>query len=589
MLFRYVQLDIWWPGQNLIFLRKTKRHPTVQVYSVTLLVLLYSGSRASVAPRDVVENNDCETVCEYQSEFFNADCKSRDLLKIPSTAGECRAAKYLDARFNKIGSINRYDLEQYDSIRVVQLGNNNITRIPDNMCGRSTQVIQLQLNNNQLVVIPSNAFCKHSNLRHLALDNNKIQELRDNAFGGLESLSELYLTNNNLTDLPPAVFKDLTALTKLNLGKNGIRDITATALVSLRNLRYLDLSENMVTMISKEVFKKLPNLSKLSLKGNALTSFAGTSFLSLPLLKTLDLSRNNIGTFDDIDAFLKKAIVLRHLYLQSNSLQCNCLLEPLRRWFRSNDPLEQSICVSPSNLYGTRLASHNTSLCKDEDLIDILTTSISTKQKEASNRAVKRDMDNKIVINIVVYVVLGLAVLTIISVFTFCFLFRRKLLTLSSEPPPPYKDDVYEEPADTLKSQVPPRTVTSTPGSKPPLVRQMSTGSATTSPDISMAPRDHGSGAPLVRQLSNGSATTLPDIAMTSYVRSPSKSQFSEMPDIPEIVVDKNGQAKIKSPLEEHVYQPLMSNGSDNPKEGSSPKGTKEGYIQMKIGHGHES
>ncbi|MBW8866608.1 MAG: leucine-rich repeat domain-containing protein [Acidobacteria bacterium] len=118
-------------------------------------------------------------------------------------------------------------------------------------------------------------------LRMLDLGHNQLTRVPD-AIGDLDALTNfLYLHDNRLTDLPPALAR-LTRLRYLNISDNrfttfpdsvcamaGLRDnrlaVLPAAIGSLRDLRQLDLRGNPVTALPDEV-AMLPRLEKLDLR-----------------------------------------------------------------------------------------------------------------------------------------------------------------------------------------------------------------------------------------------------------------------------------------------------------------------------------
>ncbi|XP_072028645.1 uncharacterized protein [Amphiura filiformis] len=317
----------------------------------------------------------CDKVCIYSKIYQEANCKKKNLEYIPK-AGTCTNATTLDVSLNNIQAISPTDFAGYTKVKVLLLGNNGISVIPENMCGNATQVIQLQLNDNNLVTIPRNAFSNLDKLTGLFLDNNAIDDMQPGAFNGLFRLGELQLLYNNISSVPSGIFSSLRSLTKLNLSKNKISELTSQMFTGLKQLLRLDLSDNKITTIDAYTFTSLPKLFFVSLAGNYLVSFTSSLFNRLPL-KQLDMSNNNISSFENLDMFLNQKTALTDFKLSGVPLECNCILEPLRAWYRLHDPTADAICKSPPDFDGLHLPDFNETLCTQQEQ-EIRTTPAAT-------------------------------------------------------------------------------------------------------------------------------------------------------------------------------------------------------------------
>jgi len=191
----------------------------------------------------------------------NLNLRNNMLTELPSSFGSLRSLKILDLHGNKFNSIL---INLNKSIKELELGWNNFTRVPDGI-KPLISLEKLGMGGNKLNLIPD-WFGSYQNLKELDLYDNKIMELPD-SIGSLRSLNYLNLRNNHLVNLPES-FKNLKSLKKLNLSWNEIE-------------------------IIPDWIGELSSLEELCLWGNKLEKLPESiSFLSE--LKILDLNFNKI-------------------------------------------------------------------------------------------------------------------------------------------------------------------------------------------------------------------------------------------------------------------------------------------------------
>ncbi|KAL9874779.1 G-protein coupled receptor rickets isoform 3-T8 [Glossina fuscipes fuscipes] len=158
----------------------------------------------------------------------------------------------------------------------------------------------------------------------LDLSNNNITRLEANSFFMVTQLEELTLADNSLHLIDPLTFYDLNKLKRLNLQNCGLKSLTAHAFQGLTNLISFNLGSNLLTIINDEDFPYMPNLVVLLLKRNQIMKITSGAFSNLTALKVLELDDNLINTFPE---GLNKLTHLQEFSATSNRL----------RWINNTD------------------------------------------------------------------------------------------------------------------------------------------------------------------------------------------------------------------------------------------------------------
>ncbi|XP_072028644.1 uncharacterized protein [Amphiura filiformis] len=566
-----------------------------------VLVLCFANIYPVGSTDGDADPNACSTLCSYQQDYSNADCTGLDLTQIPQIAGLCRQAKTLDLKNNRILEVHSNDLIEYASLQYLYIGHNSINEISSNMCGNATGLKQLQLDNNNIRTISANAFQYLHSLEVLPLDVNAIADLEPGAFNGLSSLQILQLNDNDLSVLPPGIFMNLDSLGTLNIDSNDLGKISEEAFTGLRQLERLSLKKNSISTIELATFKSLTNLKIILLDNNNLTSIDAFLFRGLALEK-VSLVNNNITTIRNLHEWLEKATTLSTLALSGNPLHCDCKMEPLRVWLKENASEDElSTCASPAEFRGMRLMDIDRNLCHS---VIGLTSPLSTSQSRQALGVGGSSKNNggtwKIVI---VACVVFLALVAFVGGF---LLIKKRRDHQQQEAEDPIQYSIVQtSPHDNHRhyTHSDRRRITSE-------TQLMSDDSGayesyTIPPDArGLNPGLHRNGfgnrpahphAPLVKQASTGSVTTSPDITIaTPDANSPIKPKFSiSEPGIPELELEFDDDGTCTS-----FGQPV--NSSDrNPRRNSppqyapppppsqqhvfspSPVGTNTGYLPL--------
>ena len=126
----------------------------------------------------------------------------------------------------------------------------------------------LKLGDNQLTGIPEGLFDDLPALQYLYLNKNGLTELHGDLFKGLSRLEILYLYDNSLAALPPDLFEDLTSLKQLNLTDNNLETLPDDVFNPLVKLEILRLGWNELTILPDQLFERLTNLKYLNVIGN---------------------------------------------------------------------------------------------------------------------------------------------------------------------------------------------------------------------------------------------------------------------------------------------------------------------------------
>ncbi|XP_058985535.1 leucine-rich repeat-containing G-protein coupled receptor 4 isoform X2 [Musca domestica] len=152
----------------------------------------------------------------------------------------------------------------------------------------------------------------------LDLGNNNITKLEANSFFMANNLEELTLADNNLEVLDPLAFYGLSKLKRLNLQNCGLKTLPAFAFQGLTNLVSLNLGSNLLTIINDEDFPKMSNLVVLLLKRNQIMKISAGAFANLTALEILVLDDNLINSLPE---GLNKLTHLQEFSATSNRLR----------------------------------------------------------------------------------------------------------------------------------------------------------------------------------------------------------------------------------------------------------------------------
>ena len=120
----------------------------------------------------------------------------------------------VDCKSKGLDSIPRY--LPLNSV-VLDLSNNDISKIEENAFNNLPKLAVLSLNNNDISKIEENAFNNLPKLAVLSLNNNDISKIEENDFNNLPSLAGLSLMNNSISFVSGKAFANLQQLKQLLL------------------------------------------------------------------------------------------------------------------------------------------------------------------------------------------------------------------------------------------------------------------------------------------------------------------------------------------------------------------------------------
>jgi Leucine-rich repeat (LRR) protein len=245
------------------------------------------------------------------------------------------------------------------SVKVLNLGSNNLNNIRSNYFDYLTNVETLNLASNQISAIEGKSFDSLLHLKRLYLTDNCLMRIDKKIFHNLKSLEYLHLDQNEFLNLDDGVFDNLTNLKYLNLKSNKISIIKENIFQRLVKLETLDLSSNFIQEISESNFKALSNIKILNLSKNQMNAFDLNN--TLFNLSELHMTENSIEVFNLTKSF-KNLIILdlnHNLKLKSIKYGLNAFKPSLQKLFLSNTNIDFFSLTKLVNDLTTLDLSHN--------------------------------------------------------------------------------------------------------------------------------------------------------------------------------------------------------------------------------------
>ncbi|XP_046897049.1 amphoterin-induced protein 3 [Hypomesus transpacificus] len=160
----------------------------------------------------------------------------------------------------------------------------------------------------------------------LDLSYNRLAWLGSGSFSSLPRLDTLRLAHNQLTTLGSDVFHNASSLRHLDLSSNKLHVVEQHYFQGLWRLEELLLYNNRIIRVESGMLRGLGNLKKAYFSLNQITDFPFFSIQdhSHPFLTMLDLSSNRMTALPWEDVKALPGSVQKGLYLQNNSLACDC-------------------------------------------------------------------------------------------------------------------------------------------------------------------------------------------------------------------------------------------------------------------------
>ncbi|XP_066589218.1 leucine-rich repeats and immunoglobulin-like domains protein 3 [Prorops nasuta] len=293
--------------------RRTKRTSRSGIFAFIFLLICNSLSGIFVA--DAGEADQCPIKCSCLGNIV--DCRDLKLNEAPS--GLPPWTETLDVSVNRLGDDFRLALSNNDTLKVLKVNKNQLTKVPDltfapNLYRLSLShnsitsingtalltlpnLINLDLSGNNITVLQRGFFLAPNQLLHLHLNSNQIKIIENGSLDNLTSLEELRLNKNHLTHIKD-LFSNLKRLRILELNRNELRQIRGLSFKGLENLEELRLTKNKIDKLEDGAFYPLPNLFYLQLDFNQLTSVKKGGLWGLNHLDKLTLSHNRISMID---------------------------------------------------------------------------------------------------------------------------------------------------------------------------------------------------------------------------------------------------------------------------------------------------
>lgn len=147
------------------------------------------------------------------------------------------------------------------SLRMLDLGHNNLTHLPDTISQLDALTDFLYLHDNKLTSLPA-CFDRLTKLRYLNISQNTFEALPPCIFG-MHNLVELRASDNRLNAVPDSVER-VSRLRELHLRNNVLKTLP-DSIASLHELRVIDLRGNPITTLPKSL-ATMPRLEKLDLR-----------------------------------------------------------------------------------------------------------------------------------------------------------------------------------------------------------------------------------------------------------------------------------------------------------------------------------
>merc|ERR1712004_153923 len=312
----------------------------------------------------------------------------------------------------------RYDDD--DDFQSLSLRGDGITKPPWESLEALQSLRELNLDQNNITSLRKKAFGRLPVVFHLRLSENQINNISVEAYSGLLQLITLDLSKNNLTWVPPGAFKTLVSLQDINLSHNRLEKLenkTAGLFDDCFSIKSIDLSHNNIPFITKRMFPEdkfqpykleridlshnilndvrkfilgnltslttldishnsltdgkitedrwggplggvLPNLTHFSVASNKLYNIPSQLLSRFPSLRILDLRDNGlIHYYPEFTPLVKQGMDLRY---EGNILRCECSLRPVLHWLRAGErrsSWDSAHCHSPGYLSGRTVSS----------------------------------------------------------------------------------------------------------------------------------------------------------------------------------------------------------------------------------------
>ena len=206
-----------------------------------------------------------------------------------------RTTRVLDFHSNKVDDIDDEAFGRVGNLRWLNMGNNQVSTVPQLGIQNNTAVTVL-LNDNRISVIDTGAF-NGDNLELLDLSGNLLTTVNAETFATVSRIETLLLSKNSITFVEQMAFAK-TQVVNLDLSENLLQGVRPNVFAMLPQIRNLVLSKNKLAFIDRGAFENDVELRYLDLAHNDLETIPSGVFSSVPSLKTLLLSNNMIKAIE---------------------------------------------------------------------------------------------------------------------------------------------------------------------------------------------------------------------------------------------------------------------------------------------------
>jgi Leucine-rich repeat (LRR) protein len=202
----------------------------------------------------------CRACLTKVLESPNLNLWKKRLGRVPEWVWERTDLETLVLAENELSEVS-CQIGRLKNLRMLDLGHNRLTRVPDSLAGLDGLTDFLYLHDNQLTSLPP-SLARLTKLRYLNVSENAFEVLPESIFC-MTSLIELRASDNRLASLPDSVGR-LARLRELHLRNNQLTSLPES-IGTLEELRQIDLRGNPLTDLPAAM-AALPRLEKLDLR-----------------------------------------------------------------------------------------------------------------------------------------------------------------------------------------------------------------------------------------------------------------------------------------------------------------------------------
>ncbi|KAK0079520.1 hypothetical protein PV325_001105 [Microctonus aethiopoides] len=277
-------------------------------------------------------NNNIHNISYNAFESFGEHLRvlslaTNNLVALPVIAlTVCRRLLHLNLEYNKITNVVPGDFEWAESLEILVLRNNALTKLDFATFKGANKLKELSLSFNQLSefndkalvgiennleiielsfafandALPNKALASLNNLLWLVLDNNNFHTIDSNIFCAFQQLRYINMESNQLNYLSSELFcPDIhQKLRDIKFGYNYLEIIPDDTFVNLTELRSLDLTGNRIHHLTFGTINNCPKLTTISLAYNRISSMENEALHALPNLKYLNLEFNELTSLN---------------------------------------------------------------------------------------------------------------------------------------------------------------------------------------------------------------------------------------------------------------------------------------------------